>query len=122
FARRRSTSTSASGDGVKVVVVGAGVVGVTTAYYLGKAGHQVTVIEKEREAATLASGANAGLIAAGHSFAWASPSAPMELLRSLTVDDTALRVNPFKAPGMALWGLKFLRECNAERARKNTLV
>jgi len=107
---------------VKVVIVGAGVVGVTTAYYLGKAGHQVTVIEKEREAATLASGANAGLIAAGHSFAWASPSAPMELLRSLTVDDTALRVNPFKAPGMALWGLKFLRECNAERARKNTLV
>ena len=107
---------------MKVVVVGAGVVGVTTAYYLSKAGHQVTVIEKERDAATLASGGNAGLIAAGHSFAWASPTAPMELLRSLTVDDTALRVNPFKAPGMAWWGLKFLRECNAERARKNTLV
>jgi D-amino-acid dehydrogenase len=82
----------------------------------------VTVVEKEEEAATLASAGNAGLIAPGHSFAWASPSAPKELLRSLTVDDTALRVNPFKAPGMAVWGLRFLRECSAERAVKNTLV
>ena len=107
---------------MKVVVIGAGVVGVTTAYYLAKSGHQVTVIEKEAEAATLASAGNAGLIAPGHSFAWASPTAPKELLRSLTVEDTALRVNPFKAPGMAIWGLKFLRECNAERAEKNTVV
>ena len=107
---------------MKVLVIGAGVVGVTTAYYLAKSGHQVTVVEKESEAAALASGANAGLIAAGHSFSWASPSAPRELLRSLTVEDTALRVNPFKAPGMAMWGLKFLRECTAERAVKNTLI
>ena len=107
---------------MKVVVIGAGVVGVTTAYYLAKSGHQVTVVEKEPEAATLASAGNAGLIAPGHSFAWASPTAPRELLRSLTVEDTALRVNPLKAPGMAFWGLKFLRECNAERAEKNTLV
>ncbi len=107
---------------MKVVVIGAGVVGVTTAYYLAKSGHQVTVVEKELEVATLASAGNAGLIAPGHSFAWASPSAPKELLRSLTVEDTALRVNPFKAPGMASWGLRFLRECNAERATKNTLI
>ena len=107
---------------MKVIVIGAGVVGVTTAYYLARSGHQVTVVEKESEAATLASAGNAGLIAPGHSFAWASPSAPKELLRSLTVEDTALRVNPFKAPGMAIWGLRFLRECNAERATKNTLV
>ncbi len=107
---------------MKVVIIGAGVVGVTTAYYLAKSGHQVTVVEKEPEAAMLASAGNAGLIAPGHSFAWASPTAPKELLRSLTVEDTALRINPLKAPGMALWGLKFLRECNAERAAKNTLV
>src|SRR2546427_10028981 len=107
---------------MKVVIVGAGVVGVTTAYYLAKSGHQVTVVEKEPEAATLASAGNAGLIAPGHSFAWASPTAPWELLRSLTVEDTALRVNPLKAPGMAAWGIRFLRECNAERAAKNTVV
>src|SRR5207245_4306174 len=88
---------------LRILVIGAGVVGVTSAYYLARAGHQVTVVEKEGEAATLASAGNAGLIAPGHSFAWASPSAPKELLRSLTVEDTALRVNPFKAPGMAVW-------------------
>lgn len=107
---------------MKAVVVGGGVVGVTTAYYLAKDGHEVTLLEREGELATLASAGNAGLIAPGHSFAWASPSAPMELLRSLTVEDTALRVNPLKAPGMFFWGLRFLRECNADRATKNTLV
>jgi D-amino-acid dehydrogenase len=107
---------------MKAVVIGAGVVGVTTAYYLAKNGHEVTVVERESEVAALASASNAGLIAPGHSFAWASPTAPKELLRSLTVEDTALRVNPFKAPGMAAWGIKFLRECTADRAVKNTLV
>ena len=107
---------------MKALVIGAGVVGVTTAYYLARSGHQVTVVEKESGVATLASAGNAGLIAPGHSFGWASPSAPKELLRSLTVEDTALRINPLKAPGMAGWGLKFLRECTAERAVKNTLV
>jgi D-amino-acid dehydrogenase len=107
---------------MKAVVIGGGVVGVTTAYYLAKSGHEVTVIERETELATVASAGNAGLIAPSHSFGWASPTAPMELLRSLTVEDTALRVNPFKAPSMAAWGIKFLRECTADRARKNTLV
>jgi D-amino-acid dehydrogenase len=107
---------------MKAVVIGAGVVGVTTAYYLAKSGHQVTVVERESETATVASAGNAGLIAPTHSFGWASPTAPMELLRSLTVEDTALRVNPFKAPTMAAWGIRFLRECTADRARKNTLV
>jgi D-amino-acid dehydrogenase len=107
---------------MKAVVIGAGVVGVTTAYYLAKSGHEVTVVERESEVATVASAGNAGLIAPSHSFGWASPTAPMELLRSLTVEDTALRVNPLKAPGMAAWGIKFLRQCTADRARKNTLV
>src|SRR6266851_3350421 len=104
---------------MKAVVIGAGVVGVTTAYYLAKSGHEVTVVERESLVATVASAGNAGLIAPSHSFGWAAPTA---LLRSLTVEDTALRVNPFKAPSMAAWGIKFLRECTAERARKNTLV
>jgi D-amino-acid dehydrogenase len=107
---------------MKALVIGGGIVGVTTAYYLAKDGVEVTVLEKEKALATLASAGNAGLIAPGHSFAWASPSAPMELLRSLTAEDTALRVNPIKAPAMLFWGLRFLRECNADRALKNTLV
>src|SRR5260370_15842687 len=107
---------------MKAVVIGAGVVGVTTAYYLAKSGHEVTVVEREPEVATVASAGNAGLIAPSHSFGWASPTAPMELLRSLTVEDKALRVNPVKAPAMAAWGHKFLRERTADRARYNSLV
>jgi D-amino-acid dehydrogenase len=107
---------------MKAVVIGGGVVGVTTAYYLARSGHEVTVVEREADVATLASAGNAGLIAPSHSFSWASPSAPMELVRSLTVEDTALRVNPFKALGMAGWGLKFLRECEPGRSVRNTLV
>jgi len=107
---------------MKAVVIGAGVVGVTTAYYLAKSGHEVTVVEREAEVATLASAGNAGLIAPSHSFSWASPTAPMDLVRSLTVEDTALRVNPFKALGMAGWGIKFLRECETGRSVRNTLV
>ena len=107
---------------MKAVVIGAGVVGVTTAYYLAKSGHEVTVVEREAEVATLASAGNAGLTAPSHSFSWASPTAPMDLLRSLTVEDTALRVNPFKALGMAGWGMKFLRECEPGRSVRNTLV
>src|ERR1700694_5316000 len=107
---------------MKAVVIGGVVVGVTTAYYVAKGGHQVTVVKQESELATVASAGNAGLIAPSHSFGWASPTAPMELLRSLTTEDTALRVNPLKAPGMTAWGIKFLRECTADRARKNTLV
>src|SRR5207245_10051233 len=107
---------------MKAVVIGAGVVGVTTAYYLAKSGHEVTVVEREADVATVASAGNAGLIAPSHSFSWASPTAPMELLRSLTVEDTALRVNPFEAPRMAAWGLKFLRECDAGRSVENTLL
>src|SRR5437763_5424451 len=80
------------------------------------------LLERVPVPATLASAGNAGLSAPGHSFAWASPSAPKELWRSLTVGDTALRVNPIKAPGMFFWGLRFLRECNADRATRNTLV
>src|SRR6202140_3902414 len=102
---------------MKAVVIRAGVVGVTTAYYLAKSGHEVTVVERDPEGAAWAGAGNAGLIAPSHSFSWASPTAPMELLRSLTVDDTALRVNPLKAPGMTAWGIKFLRECSADRAR-----
>jgi D-amino-acid dehydrogenase len=107
---------------MKAVVIGAGVVGVTTAYYLARSGHEVTVVEREAEVATLASAGNAGLIAPSHSFSWASPTAPIDLLRSLTVEDTALRVNPFKALGMAGWGIKFLRECEPGRSVRNTLV
>jgi len=107
---------------VKTLVLGGGVVGVTTAYYLATAGHEVTVVEEKDALGLEATAANAGIIAPGHSFAWASPRAPRMLWQSLRGAETAIRVR--LAPDLRLytWGLRFLRECTAERARRNTLV
>ncbi len=107
---------------MKTLILGGGVVGVTTAYFLAKAGHEVTVVEEKDALGLEATAANAGIIAPGHSFAWASPRAPRMLLASLRGAETAIRVR--LAPDLQLytWGLRFLRECTAERARRNTLI
>jgi D-amino-acid dehydrogenase len=107
---------------MKTLILGGGVVGVTTAYFLAKAGHEVTILE-ERDALGLeATSGNAGIIAPGHSFAWASPRAPAMLLRSLRGAETAIRVKLGADPRLYLWGLRFLRECTSDRARHNTLI
>ena len=106
---------------MKTIVIGGGVVGVTTAYYLAKAGHEVTVIERQPYAACETSFANAGLITAGHAAAWASPRAPMMLLRSLWQADAALSFRPSLDPRMWAWCLRFLANCTAARFRVNTL-
>ena len=107
---------------MKTLVLGGGVVGVTTAYFLAKADHEVTVVEEKDGLGLEATAANAGIIAPGHSFAWASPRAPRMLWQSLRGAETAIRVR--LAPDLRLytWGLRFLRECTAERARRNTLI
>jgi len=105
-----------------VVVLGAGLLGVTTAYYLAREGHQVTVIDRQKEPARETSFANAGLLTPGHAYAWASPRAPLILLKSLWRTDTALRWRWRLDPGMWAWGLKFLANCTAERNRANTVI
>ena len=74
---------------MKVLVLGAGVIGVTTAYRLLQDGHEVTVAERNPTAAEETSANNAGLVAPGHADAWSSPRAPMILLRSLWRNDQA---------------------------------
>ena len=103
-------------------MLGGGIVGVTTAYFLAKAGHEVTVVEENDDLGRLATAGNAGIIAPGHSFAWASPQAPRMLWQSLRGGETAIRLRPTLDLGLYTWGLRFLRECTAERARRNTLV
>ena len=103
-----------------VVVLGGGVIGVTTAYELLRDGHQVTLIERAPEAAAGASFGNAGMIVPGHAFAWASPRVPMILLRSLWRDDLAFRMGLSTDPAFWRWCARFLGQCTAERARRNT--
>jgi D-amino-acid dehydrogenase len=107
---------------MKVLVLGGGVVGVTTAYYVARDGAEVELVEGADELGADATGGNAGLIAPGHSFAWASPRAPAMLARSLLGKQTAIQVRLRPDPALFRWGLRFLRECTAGRARENTLV
>lgn len=107
---------------MKALVLGGGIVGVTTAYFLARDGHEVTLVEAHEGLGLEATAANAGLIAPGHAFAWASPRAPGQLLRSLLGQETAIRVRLRPDLRLYLWGLQFLRECPAGRARLNTLI
>ena len=107
---------------MKTLVLGGGVVGVTTAYFLAQAGHEVTLLEEKDALGLEATGGNAGIIAPGHSFAWASPRAPRMLWQSLRGGETAIRLRLSGDPELYAWGVRFLRECTAGRARRNTLI
>ncbi|MEZ5923782.1 MAG: D-amino acid dehydrogenase [Hyphomicrobiaceae bacterium] len=105
---------------MKIAVLGAGIVGITTAYQLLKDGHQVTVIDREPEPANFTSFSNAGLVAPGHAYAWASPAAPGMMWRSQWRNDQAIRFKPRLDTRQWSWIRKFLSECTAERAVINT--
>ena len=106
---------------MRVLVLGGGVIGVTTAWFLARDGHDVAVIDRQPEVANETSFANAGLVSPGHAFSWASPSAPWTLLKSLFRDDTGLQLRLRADPRLLAWGLAFLGQCTAARFRINTL-
>ena len=105
-----------------VLILGAGVAGVTAAWQLLEDGHEVTVVDREAEAASETSFANAGLVAPGHAFAWASPKAAKILLKSLFQKDQPLRFRFRAEPALWRWSLQFLAQCTSERARRNTRI
>jgi D-amino-acid dehydrogenase len=107
---------------MRIVILGGGVVGVTTAYQLQKDGHEVVILERNGLTAAGTSWGNAGMIAPGHSFVWSSPKAPMILLKSLFLKDQALRFKLSSDPRLYSWSWRFLRECTPARARRNTLL
>ncbi|MBV9250481.1 MAG: D-amino acid dehydrogenase [Acetobacteraceae bacterium] len=106
---------------MRIVVMGGGVVGVTSAYQLRQDGHEVVLLERNAEVALETSWGNAGMIAPGHSFVWSSPRAPGILLKSLFLKNQALRFRPSADPALWRWSWKFLAECTAAKARANTL-
>ncbi|THJ33397.1 FAD-dependent oxidoreductase [Lampropedia aestuarii] len=105
---------------MKTVVLGAGLAGMTTAWYLAAQGRAVTVVDRQALAASETSYANAGMIAPGHAYTWASPRAPGILWRSLRDDTQALLLKPRLDPTMWRWLWQFLRNCTAQKARYNT--
>jgi D-amino-acid dehydrogenase len=105
---------------VRVLVLGAGVVGVTCAWFLREAGHQVTVVERQVGAGRETSFANGGQISVSHAEPWANPGAPRKLLKWMGREDAPLLFRPRFDADQWLWGLSFLRECSAARAAQNT--
>jgi D-amino-acid dehydrogenase len=103
-----------------VLVLGAGVTGVTTAWYLRKAGFDVSVVERQPEAGLETSYANGGQISTSHPEPWASPSAPLIALRWLGREDGPLLFRPRRDLAQWRWALAFLRECLPARTRRNT--
>jgi len=100
---------------MKVVVLGGGVIGVSTAYYLARAGHQVTVVERRPGAGLETSFANAGEISPGYSAPWAAPGLPLKALKWLFMKRRPLVIRPKLDPAMAIWGLRLLRNCTTAR-------
>lgn len=104
---------------MKVIVLGAGIVGTASAWFLNKAGHEVTVIERQPGAALETSFANGGQISVSHAEPWANPQAPRKLLQWLGREDAPLLYR-FRAEWLQWrWGYHFLRECSAARTAAN---
>ena len=104
---------------MRVVVLGAGVVGVTSAWYLAEAGHDVLVIDRQPAAAQETSFANGGQISVSHAEPWANPLAPLKVLRWLGREDAPLLWRWRADLQQWLWGLRFLRECTPARTLAN---
>ena len=104
---------------MRVTVLGAGVVGVTSAWYLAAEGHEVTVIERQPLPAQETSFANGGQVSVSHAEPWANPRAPLKALKWLGREDAPLLWRLRADPAQWAWGLRFLRECTAARARAN---
>jgi D-amino-acid dehydrogenase len=107
---------------MNIVVLGAGVVGVTTAWYLKKEGHAVTVVDRQPAAALETSFANGGQISVSHAEPWANPGAPLKIVQWLGREDAPLLFRLRADPCQWAWGLRFLYECLPGRTRRNTLT
>ncbi|MEM7222978.1 MAG: D-amino acid dehydrogenase [Pseudomonadota bacterium] len=98
---------------MRVVVLGAGIIGVTTAYYLAKQGIEVTVLDRQAGPGLETSFANAGELSYGMTSPWAAPGVPLKALKWLFMKHRPLFIWPLISPTMWAWGLRMLANCNA---------
>ncbi|TAK45433.1 MAG: D-amino acid dehydrogenase [Betaproteobacteria bacterium] len=104
---------------MRIIVLGAGVAGVTAAWFLREAGHDVLVLERQAAAGMETSFANGGQISVSHAEPWANPGAIRKILKWLGRDDAPLLFRLRADPQQWLWGMQFLRECLPGRNRRN---
>ena len=104
---------------MRIAVLGAGVIGVTTAWYLRQAGHEVQVVDRREGPGLETSFANGGQISADHAAPWARPGVPLQALKWMLHEDSPLLFRLRADPAQWRWGLEFLRNCTAARYREN---
>ncbi|MAL02618.1 MAG: amino acid dehydrogenase [Alcaligenaceae bacterium] len=104
---------------MKVVVLGSGIIGVASAWWLKQAGHDVVVIDRQPGPAQETSRANGCQISVSYAEPWANPQTPMKLLKWLLKDNAPMAFRPQADWRQWAWGLQFLLECRAARVPKN---
>ena len=104
---------------MRIAVLGAGVIGVTTAWYLRQEGHEVQVIDRRDGPGLETSFANGGQVSADHAAPWAGPGVPLQALKWLLHEDAPFLFRLRADPAQWRWGLEFLRNCTAARYREN---
>ena len=102
-----------------IAILGSGVIGVSAAYYLAQAGHQVTVLERQSGPAMETSFANAGEVSPGYSAPWAGPGVPAKAVKWLLMHHSPLVIRPMLDFAMWRWGFDLLRNCTEARYRVN---
>ncbi|RDJ05601.1 D-amino acid dehydrogenase [Rhizobium grahamii] len=100
---------------MKVIVLGAGIIGVTSAYQLAKSGHEVTVIDRQQGPALETSFANAGEVSFGYCSPWAAPGIPMKAMKWLFMHHAPLILRPKIDRAMLSWLVKMLSNCTSKR-------
>lgn len=104
---------------MKVLVLGSGVIGTTSAYYLARAGHEVTVLDRQAGPALETSFANAGEVSPGYSAPWASPGLLWKAVKWLAMTYRPLVLRHRISPEMIRWGLQLLANCSDRRYALN---
>ncbi|MDQ5881777.1 MAG: D-amino-acid dehydrogenase, partial [Pseudomonadota bacterium] len=104
---------------MRVLVLGAGVVGVASAWYLNRAGHEVTVVDRQPGAGLETSFANGGQISVSHAEPWANPHVLPKVIKWLGREDAPLLFRLRFDAALFRWGLSFLAECSPARTRRN---
>jgi D-amino-acid dehydrogenase len=104
---------------MRIVVLGAGLIGVATAWFLAEDGHEVVVVDRQPGPARETSFANGGQISVSHAEPWANPSTPLKVLKWLGREESPLLWRLRADAAQWAWGLRFLRECTPGRTREN---
>ncbi|MEZ2306003.1 D-amino acid dehydrogenase [Paraburkholderia sp. RCC_158] len=112
-------SCESSGAAMRIVVLGSGVVGVTSAYYLARAGHEVTVIDREPGPALETSFANAGQISPGYASPWAAPGVPLKAVKWMFQKHAPLAIRLDGTQFQLQWMWQMLQNCTASRYAVN---